>query len=97
MGLKLSQKLAMLADQHPQIIESVRGQALMLGMKTKGPNTDLVEALRAEHMLTVGAADNVVRLLPPLIIDETHLDEAVEKIGRACVALESKLATTGAA
>jgi acetylornithine/N-succinyldiaminopimelate aminotransferase len=48
-------------------------------------------------MLTVGAADNVVRLLPPLIIDETHLDEAVEKIGRACVVLETKLAAKGAA
>ncbi|MCE9649855.1 MAG: aspartate aminotransferase family protein [Parvibaculum sp.] len=97
MGRSLSQKLAMLADQHPRIIEEVRGEALMLGLKTKVPNTDLVEALRTEHMLTVGAADNVVRLLPPLIIDETHLDEAVEKIGRACTALEAKLAAKGAA
>jgi acetylornithine/N-succinyldiaminopimelate aminotransferase len=97
MGRSLSQKLAMLADQHPRIIEEVRGEALMLGLKTKVPNTDLVEALRGEHMLTVGAADNVVRLLPPLIIDETHLDEAVGKIGRACAALEAKLAAKGAA
>lgn len=97
MGLKLRQKLAMLADQHPQIIESVRGEALMLGLKTRVANTDLVEALRGEHMLTVGAADNVVRLLPPLIIEEAHLDEAVEKIGRACAALEAKLAAKGAA
>ncbi|MGB3811097.1 MAG: aspartate aminotransferase family protein [Parvibaculum sp.] len=92
MGVKLRQKLAMLVDQHPTIIESVRGEALMLGLKTRVTNTELVEALRAEHMLTVGAGDNVVRLLPPLIIDETHLDEAIEKIGRACVALEAKIA-----
>ncbi|MDO8420747.1 MAG: aspartate aminotransferase family protein [Parvibaculum sp.] len=92
MGVKLSQKLAQLADEHPTIIDSVRGQALMLGIKTKVPNTELVEALRAEHMLTVGASDNVVRLLPPLIIDETHLDEAMTKLGNACKALEAKAA-----
>lgn len=97
MGLKLRQKLAMLSDQHPRIIESVRGEALMLGLKTRVTNTDLVEALRGEHMLTVGAGDNVVRLLPPLIIDETHLDEAVEKIGRACAVLEAKLAAAAPA
>lgn len=90
MGVKLAQKLAMLADQHPTIIEDVRGHALMLGIKTRVVNAELVEALRAEHMLTVGAADNVVRLLPPLIIDETHLDEAIDKLDKACTALEAK-------
>jgi acetylornithine/N-succinyldiaminopimelate aminotransferase len=93
-GVKLKQKLAMLADQHPEIIESVRGEALMLGIKCRITNTDLVQALRNEHLLTVGAGDNVVRLLPPLIIDESHLDEAVAKIDRACTALEATLAGT---
>jgi acetylornithine/N-succinyldiaminopimelate aminotransferase len=97
MGRTLRQKLAMLADQHPSIIESVRGEALMLGLKCRITNTDLVQSLRDEHLLTVGAGDNVVRLLPPLIIDETHLDEAVEKISRACAALEEKLARPAAA
>ena len=92
MGVKLSQKLAWLADQHPTIIESIRGHALMVGIKTRIVNTELVEALRAEHLLTVGAGDNVVRLLPPLIIDEAQLDEAIEKLDRACSALEAKLA-----
>ncbi|MGB5950155.1 MAG: aspartate aminotransferase family protein [Parvibaculum sp.] len=96
-GLKLRQKLAMLADRHPAIIESVRGEALMLGIRTHVPNTDLVQALRDEHLLTVGAGDNVVRLLPPLIIDESHLDEAVEKIERACTVLETQLAKTATA
>lgn len=96
MGLKLRQKLAMLADQHPAIFESIRGEALMLGLKCRVPNTDVVQALRDEHLLTVGAGDNVVRLLPPLIVDETHLDEAVEKLGRACLALEAELAQTAA-
>ncbi len=90
MGVKLAQKLAQLADEHPTIIDSVRGQALMLGIKTKVPNTELVEALRAEHMLTVGASDNVVRLLPPLIINDAHLDEAMTKLTNACKALEAK-------
>ena len=69
----------------------------MLGIKTKVPNTELVEALRTEHMLTVGASDNVVRLLPPLIIDETHLEEAIDKLDKACKALEAKTSAGGAA
>ncbi|MDO8290243.1 MAG: aspartate aminotransferase family protein [Parvibaculum sp.] len=93
MGVKAAQKLAQLADEHPTIIDSVRGVALMLGIKTKVPNTELVEALRTEHMLTVGASDNVVRLLPPLIITEAHLDEAMIKLHAACKALEAKAAS----
>ena len=97
MGVKLSQKLAWLADQHPTIIESIRGQALMIGIKTRITNTELIEALRDEHLLTIGASDNVVRLLPPLIIDEAQLDEAIEKLDRACTALEVKATKGGAA
>ncbi|MEQ8266335.1 MAG: aspartate aminotransferase family protein [Parvibaculum sp.] len=91
LGLKLRQKLAMLADQYPRIIEDVRGEGLMLGLKCRVANTDLVAALRDERMLTVGAGDNVVRLLPPLIIEETHLDEAMEKLARACATLDAAL------
>lgn len=91
LGLKLKQKLAMLADQHPRIIESVRGEGLMLGLKCRVPNTELVQALRAEHMLTVGAGDNVVRLLPPLIIEDVHLDDAMDRLSRACAALEAAM------
>jgi len=91
LGLKLRQKLAMLVDQHPRVLEGVRGEGLMLGLKCKVTNTDLVAAARNEHVLTVGAGDNVMRLLPPLIIEEKHIDEAVEKIGRACEALERQM------
>ncbi|PKQ01933.1 MAG: acetylornithine transaminase, partial [Alphaproteobacteria bacterium HGW-Alphaproteobacteria-12] len=79
------------ADQYPRVIESVRGEGLMLGLKCRVPNTDLVAALREEKMLTVGAGDNVVRLLPPLNIEEAHLDEAMEKLGRACAGLDAAL------
>jgi acetylornithine/N-succinyldiaminopimelate aminotransferase len=50
-------------------------------------NTDLVARLREEGLLTVGAAENVVRLLPPLIIEERHVEEAVQALERACSAL----------
>ncbi len=91
LGLKLRQKLAMLVDQHPRVLEGVRGEGLILGLKCKVVNSDLVAAARAEHLLIVGAGDNVVRLLPPLIIEEKHIDEAIEKIARACNALEAQL------
>jgi acetylornithine/N-succinyldiaminopimelate aminotransferase len=89
MGLRLKQRLAALKDEHGEIIEGVRGQGLMLGLKCKVPNQKLLEALRAEQLLTVQAGDNVVRLLPPLIVGEAEIDLAGEKLDAACVALKS--------
>ncbi len=88
MGLKLKQRLAALKDEHGDIIEEVRGQGLMLGLKCRVPNVKLLEALRAAKMLTVQAGDNVVRLLPPLIVGETEIDLACDTIDAACVALK---------
>jgi acetylornithine/N-succinyldiaminopimelate aminotransferase len=95
MGLRLKQRLAALKDEHHTIIEDVRGKGLMLGLKCKVPNLDLVQALREQHMLTVQAGDNVVRLLPPLIVDETEINAASAKLDAACVALE-RVARAGA-
>jgi acetylornithine/N-succinyldiaminopimelate aminotransferase len=89
MGLRLKQRLAALKDERSEIIEEVRGQGLMLGLKCKVPNQKLLEALRGEKLLTVQAGDNVVRLLPPLIVGETEVDLACEKLDAACVALKS--------
>jgi acetylornithine/N-succinyldiaminopimelate aminotransferase len=89
MGLRLKQRLAGLKDEHGGIIEEIRGQGLMLGLKCKVPNQALLQALAAERMLTVQAGDNVVRLLPPLIVGEAEIDEACAKIEAACVALET--------
>ena len=61
----------------------------MLGLKCKVPNQLLLKALAAERMLAVQAGDNVVRLLPPLIVGETEIDQACAKIEAACVALKS--------
>jgi acetylornithine/N-succinyldiaminopimelate aminotransferase len=86
-GLRLKQRLAALKDEHNTIIEEVRGQGLMLGLKCKVPNTRLVQALRDGGMLTVPAGDNVVRLLPPLIVDVAEIDAAATKLDAACAAL----------
>jgi acetylornithine/N-succinyldiaminopimelate aminotransferase len=51
------------------------------------PSADLVTALRAQNLLTVGAGENVVRFLPPLIVTETEIEEAVQRLDRACTAL----------
>ena len=89
---QLRQGLAALKDRHPSIIEDVRGEGLLLGMKAKVPNTDLVAALRDQKMLTVGAGDNVVRLLPPLILTEAEAREGLARIEKACAALEQAIA-----
>ncbi len=88
MGLRLKQGLAGLADEHSEIIAEVRGQGLMMGLQCKPQNVELVAGLRDRGMLTVPAGDNVVRLLPPLIIGEEEVDLATRTIDAACVALK---------
>jgi acetylornithine/N-succinyldiaminopimelate aminotransferase len=89
-GLNLKQKLASLKDSHPDIIEEVRGEGLMMGLKTKVPNTDFVAAALDQQLLTIGAGDNVVRLLPPLIVSDDDLSEAVAKLDRTCQSFKTK-------
>jgi acetylornithine/N-succinyldiaminopimelate aminotransferase len=89
---QMRQGLAAIKDRHPAIIEDVRGEGLLLGVKAKVPNTDLVAALRDQKMLTVGAGDNVVRLLPPLIISDEEVRDGLARLEKACAALEAKLA-----
>jgi len=91
MGLLLKQRLAELKDRHPAVIAEIRGKGLFLGIRALTPNTELVEALREEKLLTIGAGDNVVRLLPPLIIDEAEVSDAVGRIDRACAAIGKRL------
>jgi acetylornithine/N-succinyldiaminopimelate aminotransferase len=78
------QRLAELKDRHPSVIAEVRGEGLLLGLRAVTPNTELVEELRAEKLLTAAAGDNVVRLLPPLTIAEPEIAEAMAMIDRAC-------------
>ena len=86
-GAALQAAAAELPSRWPRIIDSVRGVGLMIGIKSVIPAGELVAACNAAGLLTVPAADNVMRLLPPLIIDQTHIDEAVAMIDSACGAL----------
>jgi acetylornithine/N-succinyldiaminopimelate aminotransferase len=84
MSLLLKQKLASVVDRHPGVLAEVRGEGLLIGVKAVVPSGDLVTALRDERLLTVGAGENVVRFLPPLIVTEAEIDESVARLDRAC-------------
>ena len=83
MTLRFKQKLAALKDEHPDIVEEVRGSGLLTGLKLKLPLGEVGSACIAEKLLTVGAADNVLRLLPPLNVTEDELSEAVLRLSKA--------------
>lgn len=89
-ALRFKQQLAMLKDEHPGVIEEVRGQGLLLGLKLKVPAGDFQAALRERHVLSVGAGDNVLRILPPLTVSDAELSEGVAAIGAAAAAFETK-------
>jgi acetylornithine/N-succinyldiaminopimelate aminotransferase len=86
----LRQQLARLVADHPQVFEELRGQGLLLGLKLKAPVGDFVGAARAQGLLTVGAGENVVRLLPPLNVSEVQVREAVAMLDRAAATLEKQ-------
>jgi acetylornithine/N-succinyldiaminopimelate aminotransferase len=88
-SIRLRQRLAELKDRHPNIIGDIRGEGLLLGMKTLVPNMEFIAAARAEKLITIAAGDNVVRLLPPLIISESDITEAFNRLDAACAALEA--------
>jgi acetylornithine/N-succinyldiaminopimelate aminotransferase len=83
MSLRFKQKLAALKDEFPHVIEEVRGSGLLTGIKVKPPAGDVGNACIAEKLLTVGAAENVIRLLPPLNVTEEELSEAVRRLSLA--------------
>jgi acetylornithine/N-succinyldiaminopimelate aminotransferase len=93
-ALSFKQKLAALKDRHPRIIAEVRGEGLLIGLKMAVPNTEMTKAMVKEHMLAVGAGDNVVRLLPPLILDEATLGDAMSRLERACERIETEMGIT---
>ena len=85
MGNILRGRLEEIAARRPEAVEDVRGLGLMLGMKLRPDARDMVERLRGRGLLTVAAGDNVLRLVPPLIIEESHIDEAAAILDR-CLA-----------
>jgi acetylornithine/N-succinyldiaminopimelate aminotransferase len=66
----------------------------MLGMKAKVPNTELLMAMRDEHLLGVPAGDNVIRLLPPLTVSAAEAREGIARIERAAEQIRAKAAVT---
>lgn len=82
-ALRLKQALAAVHDQFPDLIEDVRGQGLLVGVKLKVEPAELVKAAIAENLLLAGAAQNVVRLLPPLNVADEEIAEATQRLSRA--------------
>jgi len=83
----LRQKLEGLIADNPEVFEEVRGTGLMLGLKCKATNMDVVNAGYAREVITVPAADNVIRLLPPLTITEAEIDAAITRLDAAAKSL----------
>ena len=92
----MRQQLAGLIAEHPAVFEELRGQGLMLGLKMRVPNTDFVAAARKHGLLIVGAGENVVRLLPPLVITEDQVREAIGLLSAAARDFETQTATVAA-
>jgi acetylornithine/N-succinyldiaminopimelate aminotransferase len=84
------QKLGGLIAAHPDVFESLRGEGLMLGLKCKCANTDMVAAGYEALVITVPAADNVVRLLPPLNITDDEIELAIARLDQAAQRLKPK-------
>ena len=88
MGERLRSALEQMIPNHDHIFESVRGKGLMLGIKMKTDSRAFVNWLRGQGLLTVAAGDNVMRVLPPLVIDESHIKEFVEGLSAAAAQYE---------
>jgi acetylornithine/N-succinyldiaminopimelate aminotransferase len=88
MGDRLRSALEQMIPNHDHLFESVRGMGLMLGVKMKSDSRGFVNYLRTRGLLTVAAGDNVMRVLPPLNIEEAHVREFVEALSAAAAEYE---------
>jgi acetylornithine/N-succinyldiaminopimelate aminotransferase len=86
----MRQRLEALVAAHPDVFEAVRGVGLMLGLKCRVPNSDVLQACYEQQLCAVPAADDVLRLLPPLNISEADIAEAVRRLDRAASALSKR-------
>ncbi len=91
LGLNLRQRLAELKDRHASVIEEIRGEGLMVGLRLKVPPANFAEAALTQKILVIPAGDNVVRLLPPLVVTEEEIAEGVRRLDAACAAVEEHL------
>jgi acetylornithine/N-succinyldiaminopimelate aminotransferase len=86
-ALRLKQQLGYIQDAYPHIVEEVRGNGLLLGLKVKPPQGEVIAACLDEKLLTVAAGDNVIRLLPPLNITDEEIGAAVSRLSSALARL----------
>ncbi|MDR3375969.1 MAG: aspartate aminotransferase family protein [Ancalomicrobiaceae bacterium] len=95
-GLILKQKLAGLVDSHPTVFAAVRGEGLLIGLQCRASNMKVFDAFRKHKLLCCPAGGNVVRFMPPLIITEAEIDEAIARADAAASDLAATLAAEGA-
>jgi acetylornithine/N-succinyldiaminopimelate aminotransferase len=88
MGERLRSALEQMIPNHDHLFDSVRGMGLMLGIKMKTDSRSFVNWLRSKGLLTVAAGDNVMRVLPPLVIEEEHIREFVDRLSAAAAVYE---------
>lgn len=88
-SLRFKQALAGVVDRHPDVFEEVRGEGLLIGLKCRRPVAEMNAAFRDQLLLTMAAGDGVVRLLPPLIVGDEEIVEAVKRIDAAATALSA--------
>jgi acetylornithine/N-succinyldiaminopimelate aminotransferase len=96
LGLLARQKLAALKDAHPKVIDEIRGEGLMIGLKVKMPVAEFAALARQEKLLSIPAGDNTLRLVPPLIITDAELSEAVHRLDAACRLAEAAVKAAAA-
>ena len=83
-GIYFDHGLNKIKDKYPKIIDEIRGVGLIKGLKMLVDNTEFIKKLMNHKMLTIKAEENVVRLFPPLIVNNEELDEAISKLDKAC-------------
>jgi len=89
LGNSLQSKIELLSKKYPDLIKGIRGKGLMLGIICNIKNSELCEGLRQEGLLTVAAADNILRLLPPLNIEKEHVDVCIDIIDKVLDKLDN--------
>ncbi|ANK84189.1 MULTISPECIES: aspartate aminotransferase family protein [Rhizobium] len=88
-ALVFRQGLASLKDRYPDVIEDIRGEGLLLGVKAAVTSAELLQAIRAAHLLGVPAGDNVIRLLPPLVVTAEEAREGLARLERAAESIRA--------
>jgi acetylornithine/N-succinyldiaminopimelate aminotransferase len=91
MGAYLERRMQDIVNAYPNVVKGARGLGLMVGFECVVPNTDLVARCFANGLLAVPAGDNVMRLLPPLIVQEEHIEAAIAIIERSCKEISEKV------